>query len=153
MSNKIKELEAELEKEKAKEEAKKSKKTKLVAVILDANDETIDFEVKFRELGTKEKSKIMKYSADLSANLKEIEELSKGLKNGNVGSWLEFLELTDIPTKKIISIFFGIDEDKVTTLPNIELLGYVFSENKWINDKADKLSKELIYISKKSTGE
>lgn len=59
------------------------------------------------------------------------------------------LALIDVPLKSIISIVFGIEAEKVASLPNIELLGLVFEENQWINTNAKNLAKELEYIAKK----
>ncbi|MDT2685804.1 hypothetical protein [Enterococcus gallinarum] len=139
----IKELEAKLAQAKAEE----AKMTGFDVVIFEG-EELVEIKAKAHELSEQDKATIMRAAGTLGDNMESIQRVAKQLDN-KVGAWLEMLALIDVPLKSIISIVFGIEAEKVASLPNIELLGLVFEENQWINTNAKNLAKELEYIAKK----
>lgn len=149
MTDKIKELEEQLKLARIEEAKIISKTTGFEIVIFDNDMENLkEIKVSPIELTEKSKANIMKAAGDLGDNLEEIETIADKL-DSTVGNWLKLLSLIDDPLKAIISEMFKLDAEIVATLPNLELLGLIFTGNPWIDSKAGKLAKELDFISKK----
>lgn len=147
MTEAVKETIQELEAKLAQKKAEEAKEAGFDVVVLEG-DELVEIKVKAHELTEQEKAAIMKSAGALGDNMEAIQKVANKLDN-TVGAWLEMLALIDAPLKGILSIVFGLEAEKVASLPNIELLGLVFEQNQWINTNAKNLAKELEFISKK----
>ncbi|EOH86695.1 hypothetical protein [Enterococcus pallens] len=143
MTDKIKVLEEQLAQAKT-EEAKKAGFT--VVVFEKGSDKLIEIKAKSRELNEKEKANLLEAAGKLGDNFEEIEKVTSELDN-TVGPWLKLMALIEAPLKEIIAGMFGLELNSIATLPNMDLLSLIFQDNPWINSKADKLAKELEFIS------
>lgn len=140
----------QMEKDLAKAKAEEAKETGFTVVVVDTETGDLkEIKAKSHELTEKEKSDIMSAAGKLGDNLDEIQGMSKVL-DSTVGTWLKFMTLIDNPLKEIVATMFNLEKEIVSTLPNIELLGLIFGENQWINEKASNLATELNYISSKN---
>lgn len=146
MADKIKELETKL----AKARSEEAKKAGFTVVVFEKDFENlIEIKVKSHELTEKEKANIMQSAGKLGDNLGEIKAIAETLDT-TVGPWLKLMALIDDPLKEIIAEMFDLDVEIVATIPNIELLGFIFEGNPWIDSKAGNLAKELDFISNKN---
>lgn len=147
MKDKVKELEEQL----AKARSEKVKKTGFTIVVFEDNLEDLkEINVMLHDLTEKDKAQIMKAAGDLGDNMQEIKEIAENLDT-TVGPWLKLMALMEDPIKEIIGCMFKLDTAIVATLPNIDLLSFIFKDNPWINSKAKGLASELDFIAKKNS--
>lgn len=149
MSDKIKQLEKQLAAAKAEELENKIKEQGFEVVVFDENDDLVEKYVKPQELTDSGQFLLTAGIGELAEHYERVKEIADDLKSGRLGDWLQFMLITEEPMKKIIAGAFDLEINEVATLPNIDLVGTLIEQNSWINEKAERLGKELQYIGKK----
>lgn len=142
MADKIKELEAELAKLKAENKGH--------TLVVFEGEELTEETVELKALTDESKAEIVSAIGRLAKNVDKIQDLK--LDAENIGEWLMFMELTDEPMQTILGAGFGVEPQKVATIPNLELLSLVAEQvgTEQTTQKANKLAKELSYITDKA---
>jgi hypothetical protein len=142
----------ELEKELAEEKAKEAQVSGFDLVVFDDSNELSEIKVKPRELTAKNQTEVLSSSKEIYSNIDEIVTLSEKLEagEGTNEDALKLMFIIDEPLKTILSIFFDVEQEKIATLPNADLLLAIVQGDEFmqIQDKTAKVSKELKYMSK-----
>jgi len=146
----------ELRRELAKAEEEEKKKSNGFELVVENEDGDLsEIVVNFREQTEEDSDVLIEQSKKLANEYEKIdtERLEVELKEGKMGAWLKIHAIFSPVINVIMTQFFDLEDVKVASLPNVELLNAIFNKNEWLDSSATQLTKEISYLSAKQNNQ
>lgn len=147
MTETIQELEAKLAQAKAEEAVKEGFD---IAVFKEEGEGLEIIKAEPKTLSPKDHAAVIASSKVISENMEDIEKIQEKIADDTATTqdWLALIFAVDEPIKVILSRYFGLDEARIASLPNLDMVVMIAQSEQFnaLKVKSDRVAQEIQFI-------